>query len=224
MVASQLFNDEDKKAIAAAVAEAERKTAGEIVPVIATSSDRYERAEDLVGLFVALVAVASTWTQFERVLRSTDWEGESDLTLHLPFVLAVFLVGWAFGVLLAKGVPWFKRLAVSRKSMTARVLIAAHHAFDSLHVRGTKGATGVVIFVSLFERRVCVWADRAISAKIPESEWKDVCEILMRALRDGKPREGFVQAIQKCGDHLAKQFPIQPGDVNELSNDLRILD
>lgn len=224
MVASKLFSDDDKKAISAAIAEAEKKTAGEIVPVLATSSDRYERAEDLVGLFSALVAVAATWTPFDHFIRATDWEGQSDLSLQLLFVLAVFLGGWFLGVFLAKLVPWFKRLAVSRKAMTARVLIAAHHAFDSLHVRGTKGATGVVIFVSLFERRVCVWADRAISSKIPETEWKDACELLTRALRDGKPREGFVQAIQKCGDQLAKHFPIQPGDVNELSNELRILD
>jgi putative membrane protein len=224
MVASKLFSDDDKKAISAAISEAEKRTAGEIVPVVATSSDRYERAEDLVGLGMALFAVAATWTQFERLIRSTDWEGESDLTLHLPFVLAVFLVGWLAGVCLARMVPWFKRLAVSKKKMTARVLIAAHHAFDTLHVRGTKGATGVVIFVSLFERRVCVWADRAISAKIPETEWKEACELLTRALRDGKPREGFIQAIQKVGEQLAKHFPIQPGDVNELSNELRILD
>src|SRR6185436_13635487 len=162
--------------------------------------------------------------QFERLLRSSDWEGESDLTLHLPFVLGVFVVGWILGLLLAKASPWIKRLAVSRRSMTARVLIAAHHAFDSLHVRGTKGSTGVVIYVSLFEHRVCVWADRAISGKIPEAEWKEICEGLTRALRDGKSREGFIEAIRKCGDLLSKHFPIQQGDVNELSNELKILD
>jgi len=224
MVASKKFTEEDRKAISAAIAEAEKKTSGEIVPVVATSSDRYERAEDLVGLGTALVAVASTWTQFERLLRSSDWEGESDLTLHLPFVLGVFVVGWILGLLLAKASPWIKRLAVSRRSMTARVLIAAHHAFDSLHVRGTKGSTGVVIYVSLFEHRVCVWADRAISGKIPEAEWKEICEGLTRALRDGKSREGFIEAIRKCGDLLSKHFPIQQGDVNELSNELKILD
>ena len=224
MVASKLFTEEDRKAISAAVAAAEKKTSAEIVPVVATTSDSYERAEDLVGLAVALVAVASTWTQFQSLRPSSDWDGDPELAVHLPFVLAIFAAGWMAGVLVAKGIPWLKRLAVSRRKMTARVLIAAHHAFDALHVQKTEGGTGVVLYVSLFERRVCVWADRAVSAKIPETEWKETCEILTRALKDGKPREGFVQAIQKCGEVLAKPFPIQPTDVNELSNELRILD
>jgi len=224
MVASKLFSAEDRKAVSTAVAEAEKKTSAEIVPVIATASDRYERAEDLVGLATSLVAVTSVWTQFQRLRPSSDWDGPDELNLRLLYVLAVIVGGWVVGVLLAKGVPWLKRLAVSRRAMTARVLIAAHHAFDSLHAHKTVGGTGVVIYVSLFERRVCIWADRKVSEKIPEAEWKGITEGLIRALRDGTPREGFVEAIRKAGDLLAKPFPIQPGDVNELPNELRILD
>lgn len=224
MVASQKFSADDRKAVAEAVGEAEKKTSAEIVPVVATSSDRYERAEDLMGLAASIVAVAATWTQFQRIRPMTDWEGLEEVELHLPFVLAVMIVGFLIGVWAAKGLPWLKRLAVSRRAMTERVLVAAHHAFDALHVRDTVAATGVVIYVSLFERRVCVWADRAVSAKIPESEWKQACELLTRALGEGKPREGFVAAIRKCGEVLAKNFPVQSHNVNQLSNDLRILD
>jgi len=224
MVASKLLSEEDRKAVSAAVAASEKKTAGEIVPVVATTSDRYERAEDLVGLVTALAAVAATWTQFQRLKPSPDWNGDPELAIHLPYVLAIFVGGWALGLLLARLFPWLKRLAVSRKSMLARVLVAAHHSFDSLHVRGTTGATGVVIYVSLFERRVCVWADRSVSEKIPEPEWKEACEILTKSLGEGKAKEGFVEAIRRIGDVLAKHFPVQANDTNELSNELRILD
>ncbi|MBV8880193.1 MAG: hypothetical protein JO332_09535, partial [Planctomycetaceae bacterium] len=207
-----------------AVAEAEKRTAAEIVPVVATTSDRYERAEDLVGLGVAATAVAAVWTVFQRVQPGADWDSGQDLAVHVVYILAVFAAGWAIGILLAKMIPGLKRLAISRKTSLARVLIAAHHAFESLHVRSTKGATGVVIYVSLFERRVCVWADRSISEKIPETEWKEACATLTASLKEGKPREGFVQAIRKLGDVLAKQFPVQPRDVNELPNELRVLD
>ncbi len=222
MVASKLFSEDDRKAISAAVAEAEKKTSAEIVPVVATTSDRYERAEDLAGLGGALAAVAVVWTAVQRL--HTDWEGHPELALQLPTVLAIFVGGWALGVLLARMIPPLKRALISRKSSLARVLVAAHHAFESLHVGGTSGSTGVVIYVSLFERRVCVWADRSVSEKISEAEWKDACETLTRGLRDGKPREGFVEAIRKLGDVLAKPFPIKPEDLNELSNELRILD
>jgi putative membrane protein len=222
MVASKLFPAEDRKAVSEAVSEAEKKTSAEIVPVVATASDRYERAEDLIGLGAAVVAVASAWTLFQP--DAADWETNPELTLRLPLVLIVLVLGWCLGVVIAKLLPGLKRLAVPRGTMTARVLIAAHQAFDALHVDKTAGATGVVIYLSLFERRVCVWSDRAVSAKIPEAEWKGITESLVRTLGNGKPRDGMIEAIRKCGEVLATHFPIQPGDVNELSNELRILD
>ena len=222
MVASKLFSPEDRKAVSAAVGEAEKKTSGEIVPVVATASDRYERAEDLIGLGAAAAAVASTWLLIQP--SHVPWESSPELTLRLPLVLVALFFGWFVGVVIARLFPWLRRLAVSRGTMTARVLISAHQAFDSLHAHKTAGGTGVVIYVSLFERRVCVWSDRNVSAKVPESEWKTITEALVRALHDGNAREGMVEAIRRCGDLLSKDFPIQPGDVNELSNELRLLD
>ena len=224
MVASRFFTPDDRRAIADAVAAAEQQTAGEVVPVLATSSDDYHRAEDLIGLGTAFVALATTWTLFQRLLPPADWDGPYELAIQLPVILIILVAGFAIGALLATRLPWLKRLAVSRRTMTTRVMIAAHHAFDALHVRRTAGATGIVIYVSLFERQVCVWADQAISTVIPASEWHGTCEILTKALRQGHARQGFVDAIRKCGELLSKHLPSQPRDKNELANELRILD
>ena len=56
-LASQIFNDQERKRVDDAVAQAEKRTSAEIVPVVATSSGRYDRAEDIVGLFVGLIVV-----------------------------------------------------------------------------------------------------------------------------------------------------------------------
>jgi putative membrane protein len=224
MVASQLFSEEDQRAITDAVRQAEMKTSAEIVPVVATTSDPYERAEDLVGLAAALITVSAAWTQIQRLRPPVDGTDGWEPLVHLLIVAGTFVWGWIIGLLFAKGIPGLKRLAASRGAMKARVLIAAHHAFDSLHADKTSGGTGVVIYVSMFERRVCVWADRAISATIPEAEWKAIAGKLTRALGDSKPREGFLEAIRKTGELLAASFPIKPSDANELSNELRILE
>lgn len=220
----QLFTADDRAAISAAVAAAEQRTAGEIVPVVARSSGRYERAEDLVGAIGAALAMTVAWMLFQRLRPSSDWEGHPEVTLALPLLLAIGAVGAVAGVLLARAWPGLTRAFVSRRSMTARVLIAAHHAFESLHVRRTTGATGVILYVSLFEHRVCVWADQAVSAVIPESEWQDICDQMTTALRKGRAREGFVTAIGRCGELLGKHFPRAAGDQDELTNELRILD
>ena len=43
-------------------------------------------------------------------------------------------------------------------------------------------------------------------------------------MKDGKPGVGYKQAILKGADVMEPHFPVQPGDVNELSNELRIID
>jgi putative membrane protein len=219
-----LFSDADRRAIADAVRAAERTTTGEIVPVVASTSDHYERAEDFAGLAVAGLALSLAWLLGQRLVPGVDWDAEHELALQLPLLLAVLVAGWFLGVLLARFSPWLKRLFLLRRVAKARVLIAAHHAFDALAVKRTAAATGVVIYVSLFERQVCVCADRAVAQRIGEAEWARACTMLIEGLRRGQPREGFVAAIQHVGTVLAANFPAVPGDRNELSNELRVLD
>jgi putative membrane protein len=225
MVASKLFTSEDLAAVSAAVAEAEKRTAGEIVPVVSTASDRYERAEDTFGIWLGVLAFSAAWL-FIPGFRpaSADWETSGEVLRGLILVVAVFVGAWIAGVFLASRIPFFKRLAATRSALRRAVEAAAEAAFVSCHVRRTKAATGIVLYVSLFERMVTVQADRAVAEKVDPSEWNAVCDGLLRAMRAGRRREGFVEAIRRCGDLLAKHFPIQPGDVNELSNELRILD
>ncbi|HEX6810909.1 MAG TPA: hypothetical protein VF384_04725 [Planctomycetota bacterium] len=224
MVAARLFSDADRIAIADAVRAAERTTTGEIVPVVASTSDTYERAEDLVGLATALLAFSVTWLLGQGLVPAADWDVEHELALELPLLLGVLVAGWWLGVLLARLSPPLKRLFLPRRVAGARVLIAAHHAFDALHVKSTAAATGVVIYVSLFERQVCVCADRAVAQKIGEAEWVRACTMLIEALQRGQPCQGFVAAIQHVGKVLAAQFPAAPGDRDELANELHILD
>ncbi len=55
--ASQFFNKEELRRIANAVEDAERQTSGEIVPAVTGVSGRYDRAEDLFGMVLALVLI-----------------------------------------------------------------------------------------------------------------------------------------------------------------------
>ncbi len=225
MVASDLFTNDDRAAIAKAVAEAERKTGGEIVPVVATSSDRYERAEDTFGLWLALVAVSVVWLALQGVRPAGgDWEEGWELAVNLLPLLGIVAGGWIVGIRLAARFPSLKRLAASKASMRARVEERAGQAFLRFRAGRTREGTGIVLYVSLFERMICVRADRGLSAKIDPAEWKSICEGMMAALREGKRREAFLGAIAKCGELLAKHAPIRPDDKNELSNELRILE
>ena len=222
--ASRLFSEEDKQAVKAAIAEAEKKTSGEIVPVVATRSGRYDRAEDLFGVILGLVAVAVVWLLFQKIVpKGGDWEIGQTMRIGLGTVLLTFAIAFIVGAAVSTWVPAIAHFLVPRREMRQEVQRAADEAFVKFRVRGTKAATGVLIYVSLFERMVWVVGDQAISEKLEQSHWHEAKDLVLDGLRRGKPAEGLCAAIQKCGEHLARHFPIAPNDVNELSNELQLI-
>ena len=66
MKASALFSEEDRQAINEAVTEAESQTSAEIMTVVATDSGRYDRPEDIVGLFAGLASMIVAWGIFQQ--------------------------------------------------------------------------------------------------------------------------------------------------------------
>ena len=70
-----------------------------------------------------------------------------------------------------------------------------------------KDRSGILIFVSLAERYARIIADDEISARVLQSEWQAAIDALVAHMRDGRIADGFITAINVCGNHLATHFP-----------------
>ena len=223
--ASKFFTESERNSIAEAVRAAEQKTSGEIVPVLSTASGRYDRAEDLFGLTFALIVLVACWILFQEIRPvEGDWASGQKLVLGLVPVLVIVFVGFSLGVALSTWIPALKLPFLSRREIEAEVDRSAAGAFQQFRVRGTAASTGVIIYISLFERMVQVLGDDMIDQKLSQDDWEQVKDLVIDGLRSGKAAEGLQRAIACCGDLLAVHFPIEPGDVNELTNELRIID
>jgi putative membrane protein len=77
--------------------------------------------------------------------------------------------------------------------------------------------------LSLAERYVRVIADDGIAAKVPQSDWQDVVDILVAHMRDGRIGDGFVAAIERCGARLAEHFPRAAGSRDQLPDRLYLI-
>ncbi len=222
--ASQFFSDDDRRAIEQAVAAAEARTSAEIIPVVATTSGRYDRAEDLFGVVFALVALSAAWLGLQDIGRPEGWAGAHEAGLGLVSILLIVLLGFVAGAVLATRVPVLRLPFITRREMQAEVERSAAAAFHQFRLRATAGATGVLIYISLYERMVRVLGDDAIASRLGQSDWEEVRDLVILGIRKGEPAQGLTRAIEKCRDLCAAHFPIQPGDVNELPNALRIID
>ena len=224
-LASELFSEQDRREIEAAVAAAEEKTAAEIVPVVATVSGRYDRAESLVGVTLALTALTLIWLLFQDVeLVQGDWAAEYRLTIGLGAVLAIVVVGYIAGVLLAVFLPGVRRLFIGRREMTAEVAEKAAAAFYQNRVHRTAAGTGLIIYISLYERMVHILGDETISEKLTQADWEMARDLVVAGLREDRPAAGLKEAISHCGELLHQHFPITVGDRNELVNELLLID
>ncbi len=95
-------------------------------------------------------------------------------------------------------------------------------AFVEEEVFRTEARTGVLLFLSMLERRVVVLADAGINARVGQSEWDAVSAGIVDGIRRGQPGAALAAAIRACGDLLAVHgFRSRTADRDELSGELR---
>jgi putative membrane protein len=187
-------------AIEAAVAGAERATSGEIVPMVVERSDSYA---DLRFAAAALVALALGGVASELAPALSLW--------IVPTQICVFgALSWLFGRRL------LLRALLPNALAEARVHRAASLAFHDTGLVETRDRTGILLYVSLLERRVQVVADRGIHARVADGTWDGVVEGVLAGIRAGRADAGLVDGIRLCGEILTANFPRRADDRNEL--------
>ena len=97
---------------------------------------------------------------------------------------------------------------------------AAVAQFERLGMAGTAEGTGVLIFMAPLSRNFAVLGDHGIHAKCGDAFWAAVVAEMSPLLKAGKFTEAILEAIRQAGDALAKHFPPERGDSNELPNAL----
>lgn len=202
--ANNYFTPEERDNIELAVKQAESQTSGEIVPMVVDSSYDYPRA-DLIGAGTLAIATGLV----------VSWLfGEESIWWFLP----TFLVGFLLFRWLIRLSPGLKRNLIHPDEMTAEVKEKATVSFIDQGLHETRDKTGILILISLFERRVQVLADSGINAKVPEHTWDEVVNIITAGLKKDEAAFAVCQAVERCGDLLQQHFPRKRDDEDELPN------
>jgi putative membrane protein len=189
------------------IASIERVTSGEIVPAIVKSSSKYRTAEVVAAVILSYVFVFLAY----EVNRYFFWDTTFNI---LQFILLDF-TGILLAFLLFR-IDAVKRLVISKKVMHQKVHDGAFSTFYQQGVYKTKHKTGILIYISLFEREVVVLGDDGINAKVKENAWGDVVATIIKGIKEEHLKKGIVDGIESCRNLLKTHFPIQAGDVNEL--------
>lgn len=83
----------------------------------------------------------------------------------------------------------------------------AMELFSSFRVWDTEDNDGVLIYLLLSEKRFEILSDRGIDKVVKSEYWDRQAELLESALREGRYREGLLQAISEVTEVLSIHFP-----------------
>lgn len=100
------------------------------------------------------------------------------------------------------------------------VLDHAAFIFEELGMHRTRHRNGVLIYLSVADRKLAVIGDEGIDRRVPPDFWNDVLGLLKLHLAAGRPADGLVEAVHTVGEKLCALFPREANDKNELPNDI----
>ncbi len=215
---------EDHARVSQAIAAAEASSDGEILTIVSSESDSYHDVA-LHWAVAAMIGVLAISSWRSRMI-AYWWDnmfgqwGETVTVGQLLFFVMILAVA-AFLVALAL-LKWpLLRLALTPgATKTRRVRRRAISLFRAAAERRTMGRTGVLIYLSLAERRAEIVADEAITRVTEPTCWGDAMAELIAELRAGRPGEGLALAVEEVGEVLTAHFPKTGGDTNEIPDKL----
>lgn len=211
----RLFDPAARERIGEAVRDAERGTSGEIVPCVVEQSDDYEESLWLAAIICAGIALLAI-TIVEIALDPWGLFGLAGFALIVAASAAV-------GALAAGLSPALRVLLAGRATVDQRTRQAAHAAFLADEVFATRERTGILIFLSIRERRVIVLGDSGINSRVDAGQWEGIVRAIIDGIHAGRPVDALVDAIGRCGRILCDAgCTLAPDDVNELPDALRV--
>jgi len=170
-----ILNEQERLKLNQRTVEVEQRTGAQIVLAVITRSDIYAElpwkafalGSSVASLIVSLLSQAPT-----------SWSSGSEILQAVVMVLAC----GAACALICVYMPGFARLFLSTHRAEVEVHQHAMSLFLAHELFATRQRTGVLLLISLFERRVVVLPDTGIGKRLSQNAMQDIIARMTAAL------------------------------------------
>ena len=90
--------------------------------------------------------------------------------------------------------------------------------FHLLKMNQTQLRNGVLIYLAVEDKAFAICGDKGINDVVPDNFWDTTKNVMQEHFKSGQFKEGLIAGITKSGEQLARFFPWQKDDKNELPN------
>ena len=215
---------DDHARVAAAVSAAEGSSNGEIVTIATDLSDKYHDVAlhwavavmiAVLAWFAALPASLIWWDE----LLFGGWRAAPGPHELLTLLMIIAVLKFTLALLALRWMPL--RLALTpAATKQRRVRRRAVQLFKVGAEQKTVGRTGILVYLSMGERRAEIVADEAILAVTTPDTWGEAMAALLADVKAGRPGDGICAAVGLIGEVLARHFPKTAEDSNEIPDKL----
>lgn len=195
--------------IAAHVAALEAKTGTQVVAAVVGKADSYPEAP---WKAFALGAGAGALATVIWQLILADWPAD----IAQAGDVLVILGSGAFLALLTMLYLPFARLFVDRARRDVEVTQFAESLFFRRGLDRTRGRVGILLLVSLFERKVLILADEGFDGRIGADDWSVLTRRMTLLLRQGTTASALRAGLDAMVALLLERGYYATGADNEL--------
>jgi uncharacterized membrane protein len=96
----------------------------------------------------------------------------------------------------------------------------AKEVFHLLKMDNTKQENGVILYIAVADKKFVIYGDRGIDKAVADDFWIGTKTIIESHFREGRYKQGIVEAVLRAGHELQAHFPWHPGNQNELSDEI----
>ncbi len=197
-------------AVAASLADAirsvEARSCAELVIEVRAQSGSYAHADHrfaaMVSFVTLLFVLFSPWT-FEP-----------------PWVPLCILAVYAVALLVSRESNVIRRLMTTRSDRDRKVRTHTAATFVERGVANTQRESGLVIYLSLLERRIEMIADRGVLDAVPVLEWNQLAETTRKRKAT---LHSLLEVLRALEPLLVRCMPARADDRDELANEVRFL-
>ena len=201
------FDQAAGEALAQAVRDIEKNTDAEIVIVVRGRSGTYRQADYLCGAIIALIGLI--FVLFSPFEFHTYW---------VPIDVTGLFIAGAF---VCSRTDFVRRALTTKKFRAQAVRTGAAAMFYEAGIANTSAENGLLIYLSILEKRLEVIADRGILKAVPALKWNNGVFELKQVARN-PDSENLIRVVRELGVLLAQYLPPTGENPNELPDGPRI--
>lgn len=187
----------------------EARTSAELVLAVAPNSGIYTSASLVLGAFFSFIALTIYIA--------------APIEFYDDFAFIAIGLSFLFGYTLVAFLPALQRLLTSRKEQAYYTALNAQAFFTKQHIYETKAGTGLLVLLSLTEKRTELVVDLGIQKALTAEQLAAFKADLQGVWSSGEElMQALAKAVAKHYQDFATALPRQEDDIDELSSGLTL--